>query len=796
MAEAVCRRLVALALAGSTLVLLRPASAQPVIDQGLADAQLAVQKGCAILKVNFNFRIRYASHFPLDRGDELWIRVKAIDRIQAAALLMLNREAATVPDGKLHGIKAITLETKDPTGPAVRILFDHPVAYQVAPNSDGQSIVIAIAEAKSTCSPVFPGTAYTTIPISGRNVNPSRLEPRPAGAISESDLRMLAGVMDEGRAALRHNNLGEAIRLFTKILKYPENQYSADALELLGLAHQKSGQLAQARADYEDYLRRYPSGKQSERVGQRLAGVVTANEDSSAPLRMPTKVPDGAPPIGRFAPVKDTVWTLVGSASSFYIRDDSFRTVRDPTIPLDPTADPDAHRVHQNEMLSNLDMVATWNSEQTKGKIRFSGSEEHRFDTGSTDLAGVAALSVDTLVKDWDLRTVAGRQTLNTDGVLGRFDGVLFSWQALPMLKVDLVGGSPALSRFDLPFKDEKFFYAAGLGLGPYFGLETTLYAIQARDRWLVDREAVGADFRYNDATKFAFGNVDYDVRFQQLNAAIFSGSWTLPDKSTIYGGADYRRTPFLSSWNVVMNQPFATLYDLLKAQASAPLTNDQIVQLVRDQTPIYKSAMLGFSHPLSDHLQIGADATVANLTQPISSLPGQPLVILPAGNEYYFSTQLIGNNLIKEGDMYMAALRYSQLTTSNQYVLDLSTRYPLTNEWRLSPRLRLGYTVGTGVDLKEYTVLPSFLVDYYWTKDLSLEFEIGAQWTNTMQSGVRSRDTELLATIGLRYDFYSDTKTSDDKNKLSTPAAAALCRYSARPDGSNCGSAASPLGR
>ena len=796
MAEAVCRRLVALALAGSTLVLLRPASAQPVIDQGLADAQLAIQKGCAILKVNFNFRIRYASHFPLDRGDELWIRVKAIDRIQAAALLMLNREAATVPDGKLHGIKAITFETKDPTGPAVRILFDHPVAYQVAPNSDGQSIVIAVAETKSTCSPVFPGTAYTTIPISGRNVNPSRLEPRPAGAISESDLRTLAGVMDEGRAALRHNNLGEAIQLFTKVLKYPENQYSADALELLGLAHQKSGQLAQARADYEDYLRRYPSGKQSERVGQRLAGVVTANEDSSAPLRMPTKVADGAPPIGRFAPVKETVWTLVGSASSFYIRDDSFRSVRDPTVPLDPTADPDAHRVHQNEMLSSLDMVATWNNDQTKGKIRFSGSEDHRFDTGSTDLAGVAALSIDTLVKDWDLRTVAGRQTLNTDGVLGRFDGVLFSWQALPMLKVDLVGGSPALSRFDLPFKDEKFFYAAGLGLGPYFGLETTLYAIQARDRWLVDREAVGADFRYNDATKFAFGNVDYDVRFQQLNAAIFSGSWTLPDKSTIYGGADYRRTPFLSSWNVVMNQPFATLYDLLKAQTSAPLTNDQIVQLVRDQTPIYKSAMLGFSHPLSDNLQISADATVANLTQPISSLPGQPPVMLPAGNEYYFSTQLIGNNLIKEGDMYMTALRYSQLTTSNQYVLDLSTRYPLTSEWRLSPRLRLGYTVGTGVDLKEYTVLPSFLVDYYWTKDLNLEFEIGAQWTNTMQSGVRSRDTELLATIGLRYDFYSDTKTSDDKNKPSTAAAAALCRYSARPDGSNCGSAASPLAR
>jgi hypothetical protein len=133
---------------------------------------------------------------------------------------------------------------------------------------------------------------------------------------------------------------------------------------------------------------------------------------------------------------------------------------------------------------------------------------------------------------------------------------------------------------------------------------------------------------------------------------------------------------------------------------------------------------------------------------------------------------------------MYIAALRYSQMATSNRYVFDLNTRFPLTNEWRLSPRLRLGYAVGTGIDLKEFTVLPSFLVDYYWTKDVNLEFEIGAQWTSTNQAGIKSKDTELLATIGLRWDFYSDTTSkSDDRNKVVTPASAALCRYSTSPN-------------
>jgi len=356
-------------------------------------------------------------------------------------------------------------------------------------------------------------------------------------------------------------------------------------------------------------------------------------------------------------------------------------------------------------------------------------------------------------------------------------------------LKVDLVGGSPASSRYDMPFKNERYFYGAGIGLGPYFGgLETTIYAIEQRDRWLVDREAIGSDFRYIDLNKFAFGNVDYDIRLQRLNAAIVSASWTLLDKSTIYGGADYRRTPYLSTWNALLNQPFATLYDMLKSQ---PQTSQELQQLVVDQTPIYKSAMLGFSHPLSDKLQIGADVTVVNLSQPIpQTAPNSSLLAtLPAGNEYYYSLQLIGTDIVKDGDMYIGSLRYSRQPTLNQYVLDFNTRYPLTSDWLLSPRLRLGYAVGNGTDLKQYTVLPSFLVDYYWTASLSFEFEIGAQWTSSMQSGIKTNDTELLATVGLRYSFHADNSTNvpDDKRTLVTPAAAALCRYSARPDGSNC---------
>jgi len=758
------------------------ALAQPVLDLALSDAQITNKNGCAILKVNFNIRIRYASHFPLDRGEELRISLNPIDRDQAVALQLLKREAVRPPDSKLVGIKAIDFETRQASGSVLRIQFDRPVAYQVSQSADVQSIVVAIAGANPSpgCKPEYPGAAN-----SGGFASPAADRPGGSvpGKLSEADLRAAAAAMDEARAALKTGNFIGAIQLLTKVVKLPENEYSAEAHELLGLARQRSGQIAAARAEYESYLSRYPNREGSERVRQRLDAIITASGEPSEKLRTaPSQL--GFKRANGFGQGSQTTWTFSGSASEFYIRDDSFRTAVDPSVAPDPNADADAHQVHQNESLSSLDVIAAWANNQARGKLRFSGTGEHHFD-GSDDRLGIAALFSEVELREWDVLGRVGRQTRSSGGVLGRFDGALLSWQGLSYAKFNLVAGSPVLSRFDLPFRDQKYFYGTSVDLGPFFGgFETTLFAIEQRDRWLVDRQAVGAELRYFDQTKSAFSTVDYDVHFQRLNAAIFSGSWTLPDKSTIYGGADYRKTPYLSTWNALLNQPFATLYDMLRLQS-----NEQLQQLAIGQTPTYKSAMIGYSRPLTDHFQVSADATVVNLSQPIA-LPGvdPALGSLPAGNEYYYSTQLMGSNLIKEGDMYVAALRYSQLLNSNLYVLDINTRYPLWKDFSISPRLRLGYRAGRGIDLTEYTALPSLLIDYYWTKDLSSEFEIGAERTWSRQDGVKDNNAELFLTLGVRYDFYADdTNKNADKRNCAAPVAAALCRYSNNADKSAC---------
>lgn len=741
-----------------------PARAEPVLDRALSGLRLINQPSCTVVKVEFNFRIRYVSHFPIGSGDELRVTIRPIDPAQAAALALLRREALRPPDNARAAIKAIDFEADQPSGPILRVQFYRPVAFQVAPGTDFESIIIAIAgkTPQAACKPVFPsriGSGWdTTVSREDRPQSPATARPipssaprakdRPAGKLTDADLRAVAAFMDEARAAIKKSDFSQAVKLLSKVLAHPENEHSAEAQELLGVAHQKAGQLQEARSEYEDYLRRYPSGEGSERVRQRLDGILTATGEPREKLRT-TRSQQGNSSI--VAGSGATTWSVSGSASQFYVRDDSFRTLRDPSLPPNFNEDKDDHRVHQNALLSSFDLFAAWNNNLYKSKFRFSGTEEHRFNADDKELVSVAALFFETTVKQWDLMTRLGRQTRNTGGILGRFDGAVASWQANPQVRFNVVTGSPVERRQDEPFKNDRYFYGASVDFGPIWGgLEASVFALEQRDRSFLDRQAIGTELRYIDPNKSAFATIDYDVHFQELNAAIFSGSWTLADKSTIQLAADYRKSPYLSTWNAMQGQPFLTLYDLLRLH-----TKEEIDQFALDRTPTYKSATVGYSLPLNDKLQLSFDVTGSSMSGTVAS--GGVDAMLPTGNDFYYSTQLIGTNLLAEGDMYIVGLRLADRDTSNLYVLDLNTRYPLTNELRISPRLRLGYQVGDNSDLREFTVLPSILLNYYWSKDLSLELEVGSKWTDREQGGAREKETELFFTAGFRYDFYAD---------------------------------------
>jgi hypothetical protein len=771
--------------------------AEPVQNRVLSGYQMVVERKCWLFKINFNHRIRYLSHFPLSFGTELRIMLRPIDPRQFDLDGGSAREALRPPQDRRAGISVIQYEAAIAEGPTLTIIFDRPVNFDVAGGADFQSLVVSVTDPKAgkACKPAFPARAadgWATVVTRGQAAGqmaakPAKVAlpavpaapnpPAPAAAALISQPGPTSGpsavavagpkrdiaanapdaagaLIAAARSALMQGQLASAIAQLKKASELPENPRTPEALELLGVAYQKDRQPLAAKAIYQDYLRRYPSGEGSDGVWQRLLAMETAEAPSERTLRAPTIGPatvNGVAGPGSAPSVRGSqYWSTSGSLSTFYIGDDTRSVLRDPTIAPNLNSTKDDYLVHHNTLLTAIDLSAIWGNADMKSKFRFSGTEENRLGADERNITGVSALYLDTSIKDWDAAFRIGRQIRNSGGILGRFDGAVLSYQVSPLFGVTVVGGSPVEFRSDLPFKDDRYFFGSSVNFASYYGLESSLYAIQQMDRNFIDRQAVGTELRYNDATKSAFLNVDYDTYFNTLDAAIFTGTWTLPDKSVLRIGGDYRRAPFLTAWNAIRGQPYGTLYDLLKAY-----TLSEVQQMAVDRTATYQSSTVGYSKPLTDNLQLNLDFTQAHIDGTITSynVSGTP----DMGDEFYYSVQLVGSSLLTQGDLFTAAVRYSDLKDSNNYALNLSTRYLITDDFRVQPRFVAGYTEGKTTAYNEYTILPTFLLTYAWTKDLSFEVEVGERWTWRTQGTTRTSENEFLVTAGFRLDFYAD---------------------------------------
>jgi hypothetical protein len=746
----------------ATMFSVELARAEPVTDDLVSGAQVTTRNGCALLQVYFHVRVRYIGHFPQDHGDELRITLQPIDLSVLSQLRLVRREGVMVDNSGLADIQAVTATLDDAAvGPTLRIQFSRPVAYEVGQLGRFDSIAVALPRTGSSAICKLRDFADINAPQAngpaneqGSAVLSTRSKKVSGDKISTANMKLIEASMDEARYAIRKNRYSEAIALLQKVLKFPENRYSADAQEMLGEARQKAGQTAQARAEFEEYLRRYPNGDGTARMTQRL-GSLAGGGNPPPPGRLRGSVGGAEEPAGAGVNtgMRQSIWSMSGSISSFYIRDDSYNTLKNIAIAPNPSADPDAHRVHQDTFLTNFDLRGSVDNEQTRTKFKLAGSDEHRLrpDQPDVDRYGISSAYIETTLKEWDVTARFGRQTRNTGGVIGRFDGGVVSWQATDIFRLNAVGGATAWSRYDAPFKDGRYLVGASIDVARVIdGLDTSIFAIQQNDRWLLDRRAIGGEFRYFNHDISALGMIDYDIHFQRLNAAILSGSWTFEDKSILSGTIDHRRVPYLSSWNALQGQPYLTLFDMLRFNSEQDVRRFAI-----DRTPVYESAMASYSRPLNENFSVNVDATVTRLSGTIAS--GGVDGTVPSGTEYYLSGQLIGSNVFRPGDMFSGAVRYANLSDSQVYFVDLNSGYPWNDDIRISPRLRAGYRSGKLISLKETTILPSLLIDYRLTKNLLLEGEIGTKWIWSSADGVRSTTKDLYLTLGLRSDFATD---------------------------------------
>src|SRR3984893_4680714 len=114
-------------------------------------------------------------------------------------------------------------------------------------------------------------------------------------------------LFDQGRKAMRARDYPTAVQILTKLQRQPEFPQRAEVQELLGLARERSGEVAQAKAEYEEYLQRYPKGPAADRIHTRLRILRAASAAGRGGLDLGSAADHG--------------WKISGGASQLYRRD-------------------------------------------------------------------------------------------------------------------------------------------------------------------------------------------------------------------------------------------------------------------------------------------------------------------------------------------------------------------------------------------------------------------------------------------------------------------------------------------
>ncbi len=518
------------------------------------------------------------------------------------------------------------------------------------------------------------------------------------------DPQELRQLLAQARTALRARKYPTAIALLTKLQRQPEFPDRARAQELLGLAQERSGQLAHAKAEYEEYLRRYPHGEAAERIALRLRILRAASAKAHTGGEL------SEPELG---------WTASGGFAQLF-RYDSTR-IDNGTPPGTTTLPSSIQQTSQNALFNDADLLARRRGENIDWTFRVNGGYTRSFVTnGVGDTTRVSLASVELLDRSLGVLARAGRQSRNQDGVLGTFDGLFASYQWRPAWGVNVAAGYPVEQTSAAPQTRRRFETLALTYTPPGAHWDASVFAATQQFDGLRDRQGVGFEARYLAARASIIVLTDYDTSFQSLNAATLLGTVQLPSRWSLSFDAERRNAPILTTRNALIGQPATTIAELEQV-----FTIEEIYQLALDRTPVTSNYSLTATRPLGQRFQFTATVAATRTAATVASggVDAQPAT----GLNRTYQTQLYGSNLWRSGDFSVLTLTYADTEVGKIAAVSASSRFPIAGAWRIGPRLTVDRRDLVSDNSRETTLIPSLLVDYQRERRL-LQFEIGGQ--------------------------------------------------------------------
>jgi len=537
--------------------------------------------------------------------------------------------------------------------------------------------------------------------------------------------------MAEGRGAITREDYRSAIRAFTALLALPDNSQTRDAREFLALSYERAGDTGRAKAEYENYLKRYPEGEDSARVRQRLANLRPAARQPA--LRAPARTDSRSR-------------TLVyGGLSQFYYRGKSkidSETLQPTTNTFERTT---LSLTDQSALYTDVNLTARFLDQTHDSRIVFRDTNTQNYVEGQSDRNRVNAAYYEYRYKPADFSARVGRQPAYGGGVLGRFDGALLGFGGASKVRLNLVGGEPV--DYGASIDSTRRFYGVSADLGPFNRNWTgNLYRIRQDVDGTTDRDAVGTELHYVAPQGGVFALVDYDMMFRHVNIATVQGNWLAPWKSSFNLLLDYRMSPSLQTSTAVFGEATTSIRTLLETYSE-----DELRQRARALTARTAFASAGVTHPVSKVWQLGADFRVARIshTDGTNNVPGSP----GSGYIYTPGVQAIGSGLFVQHDVNAFSLTRVKAPSYAGTAYGVNNRSPVGANWTLGGSLLLyAQDNDSGSELRR--VFVSVRAEYRVKPSVTLEVEVGADDTSNKSSIAEDKVNRRYFSLGYRWDF------------------------------------------
>ncbi len=638
--------------------------------------------------VRFGQSLRYVRHAPRAKADFVIIELEPV--------------GLTSDESPLRGIESIHNDARPGGAPASEVLL--------RPGPRGtQSLEIRFTSDVSFQVEQEHDLTSLTVVVQGSQI---------AGGDGRA-----AALMERGMDAMAGGDYELAVQIFTKVLSVPAPELHPEALEYLGLARERNGQAAHARAEYQKYLERYPDGEGARRVAQRLQALTTISGDVPEPLR-PASI-DRAPSELRYD------WN--GSAAIHYNRAKLFLDGFDDQV-LDSSQISDVY-LNGRILSRDYEVEATIDARQRLDFLTQSMGDDAR----------VNSLLVEFSERGPGFWGNIGRQR-GRGGVLGRFDGGRIGYRPVDWLDISVLGGYSLDTWRSDDFNTDRYqvgMVTSVLAIGDLF--DTELYTNYQHEDGLVYRAAIGGEFRHLRPQHSLVAAFDYDVHFASLNLAMLIADVQVSPKLSLNSHLEYRNSPFLTLGNALIGQGVDSISRLRNTYSSAAMRD-----LAEDRTAHMATLNLGATYRITDAYEVMGNWTASNLSRTDTSggVIGQP----GTGFEFSYFAQLVAYGLLQKQGVSTVGVAVFDGDQYNRYALQLSGRYAIWPKLRVNPILRVELQDIVGAD-DLLACIPRLRIDYT-LGPVVLDLDIAYELRRNLGSGFRPNENGYSLYTGIRYDF------------------------------------------